>query len=556
MSVPSLISPLLDGFVMGDAISCHDGVRCCPAMRVSDEHKYIVKIISVPASQTKLDALLLAGAFLDRESALSYFHELSQDVVEEAVLLQRFSRLEGFLSYEAWQVVPMEDGTGYDVYLLAPYRPTLERSWNKNGLTHLQAVNLGLDLCSALAACRRSGYLYVDLKPENVCLYTDNEYRIGDIGFVNLSSLNYASLPDRYRSAYTAPEITDAYSALNDTMDTYAAGLILYQAYNEGILPEMSGGGQSLRAPRYADAQMAQIILKACASDPSQRWQDPVEMGQALVSYMQTSSVNDTPIVPVPEEEPELPEEVPELPLEEELRTEDVLAEADLALEAATVFPVEPPQEESEAPAEICAEETATESTEEEVTEEPAEEPISPAEESAEAAADPETPAESEAEESAEEVAEEPIEETSEETVADEEATEEAATEEILPEEGSADWEEALVSEDAASILEQADELIAHELPEPPVAPEPIEIPIPAPIVLEPKTAEEPAAEMEEAPAEPSEEPDVTPEETPEEEPEEEELGDTLRFGKERKSPAKKMKKFLPLRKSGAASSR
>ena len=521
MSVPSLISPLLDGFVMGDAISCHDGVRCCPAMRVSDEHKYIVKIISVPASQTKLDALLLAGAFLDRESALSYFNELSQDVVEEAVLLQRFSRLEGFLSYEGWQVVPMEDGTGYDVYLLAPYRPTLERSWSKNGLTHLQAVNLGLDLCSALAACRRSGYLYVDLKPENVCLFTDNEYRISDIGFVNLSSLNYASLPDRYRSAYTAPEITDAYSALNDTMDTYAAGLILYQAYNEGALPEIAGDGQSFRAPRYADTQMAQIILKACASDPSQRWQDPVEMGQALVSYMQTSSVNDTPIVPVPEEAPELPEEALELPEEEELRTEDVLAEADLALEAAAVFPAETLQEETETPAEVPDEETVTESTEE-VTEEPAEESTAPAE----VAADIEAPTEPETEESAEEVTEEPIEETSEDTVIDEETSEENATEEILPEEGSADWEEALVAEAADSILEQADALIAHELPEPPVAPEPIEIPIPAPIVLAPETEEEPAAEVpeevtEESPEEPEEISEETPEEVLEEEAEE-----------------------------------
>ena len=38
----------------------------------------------------------------------------------------------------------------------------------KNAFTHLEALNLGLDLCSALAVCRQSGYLYVDLKPSNV----------------------------------------------------------------------------------------------------------------------------------------------------------------------------------------------------------------------------------------------------------------------------------------------------------------------------------------------------------------------------------------------------
>ena len=62
LSVPQLISPLLDGFVMGDAISGHDGVRACPAMQLETDKKYIVKIISLPASPAKLDALLLAGA--------------------------------------------------------------------------------------------------------------------------------------------------------------------------------------------------------------------------------------------------------------------------------------------------------------------------------------------------------------------------------------------------------------------------------------------------------------------------------------------------------------
>ena len=438
MSVPKLISPLLDGFVMGDAISNHDGVRCCPAMRVSDSSKYIVKIISFPTSQTKLDALLLAGAFSDPASALNYFHELSQDILEEAVLLQRLSRLEGFAAYENWQIVPMEDETGYDVYLLAPYRKTLERVWRKEPLNHLQAVNLGLDLCSALAACRRSGWLYADLKPENICICTDNEYRIGDIGFINLASLNYASLPERYLSAYTAPEITDAYSALNDTMDTYAAGMILYQVFNGGVLPEAPTAGQSLRAPEYADMEMAQIILKACAPNPADRWQDPVQMGQALVSYMQRGNVNNTPIIPVPETaEPEVPAD--DTTEGADIDTEDILAQADQALKAATVFPEE--TEEPEVVEDVTVEEVATEEAE---VEEPA----------------------------------------TEETVVEEAVTEEAETEEEdveipIPTEPVDNQTDAEDSDDLDNLLEQADELIAHELPDPVVVPEAFDIPIP-----------------------------------------------------------------------------
>ena len=65
MSELKLVSPLLDGFVMGNPMSSHDGIDCCPAMKENSDEKYIVKIISVPASQVQLDALLLTGAYKD-----------------------------------------------------------------------------------------------------------------------------------------------------------------------------------------------------------------------------------------------------------------------------------------------------------------------------------------------------------------------------------------------------------------------------------------------------------------------------------------------------------
>ena len=300
MSEPKLISPMLDGFEMGSPISEHNGVRCCPAMRKDSDDKYIVKIISVPASQTKLDALLLTGAYPDKTSALTYFHEVANGIIDEKKILDNLAKLEGFVSFEDCQVVPMEDGSGFDVYLLSDYRMTLERQNSHFNMTQLSAVNLGLDLCAALAVSRRSGYMCVDLKPSNIYITGENEYKIGDLGFVRLNSLKYESLPDMYRSCYTAPEVENAFAPLNDTIDVYALGLILYQIYNGGELP-FSGNvapSEKLNAPAYADEEIAEIILKACDPDPAQRWSDPVQMGQAIVSYMQKNGVNDTPIIP------------------------------------------------------------------------------------------------------------------------------------------------------------------------------------------------------------------------------------------------------------------
>ena len=80
MSEPKLISPLLDQFAMGGAISDHDGVRCYPAMREESDDKYILKVISIPGSARQLDALLLSGAYPDAQAARGYFESLVNDV--------------------------------------------------------------------------------------------------------------------------------------------------------------------------------------------------------------------------------------------------------------------------------------------------------------------------------------------------------------------------------------------------------------------------------------------------------------------------------------------
>ena len=300
MSLPKLVSPLLDGFVMGDSISSHDGIQCCPAMKENTDDKYIVKVISIPASQVQLEALLLTGAYSDPAAAMDYFKALSDSVVEEAELLQKLSQLEGFVPFEAWQIVPMEENRlGYDVYLLSSYRKSLDKFIRRNPVTHLAAVNLGIDLCAALSVCRNAGYLYADLRPGNVYLCGDQDYRIGDLGFVSISSMKYNSLPAKYVSPYTAPEMHDPMNTVNNTVDIYALGMILYQIYNNGVLPfRGKAPDEELPTPLNADYEIAEIIMKAISPDVASRWQDPADMGQALVAYMQRNVINDVPINP------------------------------------------------------------------------------------------------------------------------------------------------------------------------------------------------------------------------------------------------------------------
>lgn len=454
MSEPKLISPMLDNFVMGDPISEHDGVKCCPAMEKDSDKKYIVKVISVPASQTKVDALILSGACSDQEAALSYFKEISENILDEAEVLKTLSALEGFLPVENWQIVPMEDGTGFDVYLLSQYRNTLQQAFRRSSMTHLSALNLGLDLCAALAVCRRSGYLYVDLKPGNVYLSGENTYRIGDIGFVKLNSLKYTSLPDRYRSQYTAPEIADAYASLNTTIDVYAVGLILYQAFNDGQLPVIDESAAELTPPAYADYEMAEIILKACAADPADRWQNPIEMGQAIVAYMQRNGAHDTPIVPVAE-----PEQI-----------------QDEGTDGADVASNDAQEVGAFEKTEVCEEVACDDAPDSQQTSE----------------SDPVTEADVQTSDSdkaqVEEIAPESI--YTEDDEGNLTFIEDIGTDETTPGAETTDIDYDEVTDEVSDMLQQADELIAHDAPDPVVQPEPIDVPIPPPLKIEEETEE------------------------------------------------------------------
>ena len=334
MSESNLASPLLDGFVLGAPMSSRPGVCCCPAMKQGSDQKYIVKILSVPASQTQLDALLVTGAYKDPAAALDYYRQVADDAAAEAEFLQSMAKLEGFQSYEGWQVTPMKKNRlGYHVYLVSRYGRTLEKVLRRTAVTHAQAVDLALDLCAALSLCRRAGHLYVDLKPTNILQDETGHYKIADLGFVSAKFLDYTSMPEKYLSPYCAPEARDPMATLNMTMDTYALGMILYRIYNGGALPDIpEAPARPFDAPRYADEEMTAIILRALSPAKEDRWQDPADMGQALAAYQQSAAPEDTPIAPpapekAPEPAPEKTEETqtppPEAPAEPE-QAEDI----------------------------------------------------------------------------------------------------------------------------------------------------------------------------------------------------------------------------------------
>lgn len=298
MAAPRPVSPILDGFRLEKPICQHGAAVCYAAVETGSSDPFVVKIISLPASPVQMEALLIAGAFADRKSANAYFKEQARKILNEAKTLRHMATLGGFVDFDSVQVVPAEQENGFEIYMLSPRRTSLPQLLERNNVTQLEIINMGLDICAALTTCRHAGFFYANLKPENV-FYIGDHYRIGDLGFLPLSCVGHSPLPDDYRNAYTPPELLEGGLPLNHTADVYALGLMLYQAYNGGKLPGKEDVvGRLLAPPKYADYEMAQIILRACAPEPSIRWQDPQQMGDALARYLQRNGMHNTPIIP------------------------------------------------------------------------------------------------------------------------------------------------------------------------------------------------------------------------------------------------------------------
>lgn len=284
----------LDGYLIGDPIRDSFGVTSRPAIFELDGSQHFIKQVHIPASETQTNALLLTGAYTNEAEVQAYYHAVACDIFREAETLKQLGESAGFIPFDHYEIIENEPVGGYTVQMQSIRHASIfDRQW-----THRDAINFGLNMCSALAACRDKGMMYVDLKPENVFLSDDDRFCIGDIGFVSMASLQYISLPEKYLSIYTAPEVNDAYATISENTDVYAVGMMLYNIYNNG-LPST----EALTPAEYADYEMWKIISKACHADPAQRYKDPNQLRCALLNYIDQFGVSDLQIVKIDAEE-------------------------------------------------------------------------------------------------------------------------------------------------------------------------------------------------------------------------------------------------------------
>lgn len=187
----------------------------------------------------------------------------------------------------------------YSVMVLHSGETLAARIKRKNGLPVHETLSLAQQILTGLDHLHRKGVIHRDVKPENILIDTEHRVRLLDLGVSRIERMdaNSASLTPVGTPSYTAPEVIAGREA-DERADVYSAAVTIYEmltgkypygeiepfthpSYNHFIPPERYNPD----VPHW----LSEILRKACAPDPNQRYPHAADFAAALSSPPPTS---------------------------------------------------------------------------------------------------------------------------------------------------------------------------------------------------------------------------------------------------------------------------
>ena len=263
-----------------------------------------LKAVTIPSSQGELDEILADG--MDMNGASTYFRDYVKELNREIALMSKLKGHSNIVSYEDHKMFPHEDGVGWDILirmeLLTPITSYLKQN---HTFTRREVIQLGMDLCKALEICQRYNIIHRDIKPANIFISETEDFKLGDFGVARIASASTGASTRAGTVNYMAPEVFKG-EKYTSNVDIYSLGLVMYQLLNNNRMPlyppypqpitpssreraqAQRLSGAALPPPANAEGRLAEIVLKACAPDPAQRYDSPTVMRQALEAIRYT----------------------------------------------------------------------------------------------------------------------------------------------------------------------------------------------------------------------------------------------------------------------------
>ena len=266
-----------------------------------------LKAITIPSSPEELQSVLDEDG-LDRQGASSYFRETVVALNREIALMNKVKGHSNIVSYEDHDVIEHTDGIGWDILIRMELLTPISQYFKQFDTIPRQAVlRLGIDLCRALEVCEKYSIIHRDIKPANIFISDTGDFKLGDFGVARTASASTGASTFAGTVNYMAPEVfrREKYTA---SVDTYSLGLVMYRLLNANRMPfyppypqpltalakerahDRRLAGEPLPDPVNASGPLADILRKACAPVPADRFASPTEMRLALEAVLRGAS--------------------------------------------------------------------------------------------------------------------------------------------------------------------------------------------------------------------------------------------------------------------------
>ena len=239
--------------------------------------------------------------------AEAYFHGIVEELMHEFSIMFKLKGTANVVSCEDLRVLEHPDGIGWDILirmeLLHPLLPYVY----EHPMARRDIIRLGIDICKALELCQRYNIIHRDIKPENIFISDNRDYKLGDFGIARTIERTSSGLSKKGTYSYMAPEVY-AGKEYGFSVDTYSLGLVLYRMLNKNrgpFLPQPPEAitfssreqalarrmsGEALPRPFYGEGRLGEIVLKACAFDPKDRYSSPQQLRQELEAILYTQT--------------------------------------------------------------------------------------------------------------------------------------------------------------------------------------------------------------------------------------------------------------------------
>jgi len=271
------------------------------------------KIIKSIGEGGMANVYLAYDTILEREVAVKI---LRGDLSDDEKFIRRFQReANSASSLRHPNIVEMydvgEDNGKYFIVMEYVDGKTLKGLIKKRGPLNLsESIDIMLQLTSGIACAHASYIIHRDIKPQNVMILEDGRVKITDFGIAMALNNNELTQTNSVMGSvhYLPPEQASG-SGSTIKSDIYSLGILMFELLT-GRVPFKGENAVEIAIKHMKDQipsvckfnpsipqSVENIILKACAKNPKNRYESVAEMYEDLKTCLDVSRLNEQIIV-------------------------------------------------------------------------------------------------------------------------------------------------------------------------------------------------------------------------------------------------------------------